>query len=109
MLIIKNEKLQLSDEFVSCNGETKPIGQEGKQWWVDTCEKHGYEYEFLPPDYPQEVLNRFEEVKNFDAKYLHCLEMYVSDGFVSSEIGLLMENLSLKSAIDQLIMDSLGV
>lgn len=109
MLIIKDNKIEMSQEFVSCNGETKPIGQEGKQWWVDTCEKHGYEYEILPPDYPQEILNRFEEVKNFDVKYLPYLEMYVLDGFISPEIGLLMENLSLKSAIDQLIMDSLGV
>ena len=109
MLIIKNERLQLSDEFISCNGEIKPIGEEGKQWWVDTCEKHGYDYEFSPSQYSDDVLNRYNEIKNFDVKYLPYLEMYVSEGFISPEIGLLMENVSLKSAIDQLIMDSLGV
>ena len=109
MLIVKNEKLQLSDEFVSCNGEIKPIGEEGKQWWIDICEKHGYAYEFTHSQYSDSVLKRYDEIKNFDVKYLPYLEMYVSEGFISPEIGLLMENVSLKSAIDQLIMDSLGV
>jgi hypothetical protein len=102
MLLIEDGRLALSQEFVTCNGETKPIGEEGRQWWVDTCEIHKYEYSFSNAEYTDEVLKRFEEIKNFDPKYIYMLEMYVQDGFVSPEIELLMENIKLKGLLSDL-------
>lgn len=80
MLIIENGKLALSNKFVTCQGETKPIGEEGIKWWIDTCSLHGYDYEFSEANYSQEVLNRFEQIKDFDTKYIYVLEQFVSDG-----------------------------
>lgn len=102
MVTVVDGVLQLSHEFVSCNGETKPVGEEGRDWWIETCELHGYDYEFTPAVYSQEVLDRFEEVKNINPKYIFAIEMYVRDGFVSPEIDLLVENIKLKSLLSDL-------
>ena len=104
MLIINNGKIELSNEFVNCNNEIKPIGEEGKQWWVDTCEAHNYSLEFLPSEYSKEILDRFEEIKDFDIKYLAILEQYVLEGteIVSDELKLELlkkDNESLKSQL----------
>ena len=102
MLIVKNNKIELSNEFVNCNNEIKPIGEEGKQWWIDTCEVHNYSLEFLPSDYSKEVLDRFEEIKDFDIEYINYLELYVQDGTISNKIQLIIENVKLKQTIADL-------
>lgn len=102
MLIVKNDKLELSNEFVTCNGETKPIGEEGKDWWIETCNKHNYQVSFSQADYSQETLARFEKIKDFDVKHISCLEMYVVDGTISSQIKEMMNNIEVrKKAIKQ--------
>lgn len=102
MVIVIDGKLQLSNEFVSCNGETKPIGEEGRNWWIETCALHGYDYEFTPASYSPDVLKRFEEVKDLDPKHIFVVELYVRDGFVSPDIVLVLENARLKSLLSDL-------
>jgi len=104
MLIIKDNKLSLSDLFVTCNGETKAIGDEGSQWWIDTCNKHEFDYSFKDAVYEKEILDRFEKIKDFDIKYLAILEQYVLEGteIVSDELKLELlkkDNESLKSQL----------
>ncbi len=102
MIIVVDGKMQLSDEFVTCRGETKPVGEEGKVWWQETCELHNYEFEFSPAVYPQDVLTRFDEVKDMDPKYKFAAELYVRDGFVAPDIELLMENAKLRGLLSDL-------
>jgi hypothetical protein len=102
MIIVVEGKMKLSDEFVTCQEETKPIGEEGKSWWEETCAIHGYDFEFSPAVYPQDVLTRFEEVKDMDPKYKFAAELYVRDGFVAPDIELLMENAKLRGLLSNL-------
>lgn len=92
MIIQNGNTLELATEKVMYTQNGKEleniIAEEGKAWWtaLESSEKIS-NVSFEQISYEQDVLDRFEEVKELNTKNIGALQEYVETGVVSESLN----------------------